>query len=118
MLSLKDLKDLRRIFETKELVRDLDLIKAIGSPARFRIMVILSRCPDGATVTEIAEVLEATVSRISHQLAVLRKLGVVNREKKNREAIYSMNWKRFMEVQARLARSLQAEKNVPNLRFK
>ncbi len=74
--------------------------QAIIGIARFRIIVLLSYECEGLDVKDIVKILGATTSSVSHQLAVLRKHGIVHRKKNGNGMKYSLNVERLIEVEA------------------
>ena len=93
MITLKEVHAVRHLYRTNYFLNSLRHIKAFCSQPRFKIMVALRTRPDGLTVSEISEILEAPISRVSHQLAILRKRQFVRRRRHNRERIYTLDLK-------------------------
>ncbi len=77
------LPDDRTIYELAE------LFKMFGDPTRAKILGCLQICE--MNVGEIAEVLEMTVSAVSHQLRVLRAAKLVKGSKEGKEVFYSLD---------------------------
>lgn len=66
-----------------------DLFKLIGDTTRCRILFALDQ--DEMCVCDLANVLNMTKSSISHQLAVLRRSGVVRCRKSGKEVYYTLD---------------------------
>lgn len=66
-----------------------DLFKLIGDPTRCHILFALDQ--DEMCVCDLANVLNMTKSSISHQLAVLRKSGVVKCRRSGKEVYYTLD---------------------------
>ncbi len=66
-----------------------DLFKLIGDTTRLRILFALDH--DEMCVCDLANVLNMTKSSISHQLAVLRRSGVVKCRKNGKEVYYTLD---------------------------
>ena len=65
-----------------------DTLSALTAPSR---LLILGRLREGpASVTELTEAIGLEQSAISHQLRVLRSLGLVTRQRSGRSATYSL----------------------------
>ena len=65
-----------------------DTLSALTAPSR---LLILGRLREGpASVTELTEAIGLEQSAVSHQLRVLRSLGLVNRQRTGRNATYSL----------------------------
>lgn len=65
------------------------LFKALGDPTRLRLVAALDgpeRC-----VHELVDTLEMTQSAISHQLRVLRDLGIVRGRREGRHIYYQLD---------------------------
>ena len=64
-------------------------MQALATPSRLRI---LSRLRDGAcAVNELAEAVDMEASAVSHQLRVLRHLGLVVGERSGRRVVYALH---------------------------
>ena len=64
-------------------------MQALATPSRVRI---LARLQEGAcNVNELAEAVEMEGSAVSHQLRVLRHLGLVVGERSGRSVVYSLH---------------------------
>ncbi len=66
-----------------------DLFKLIGDTTRCRILFALDQ--KEMCVCDLANVLNMTKSSISHQLAVLRRSGVVRCRKNGKEIYYTLD---------------------------
>lgn len=66
-----------------------DLFKLIGDTTRCRILFALDQ--DEMCVCDLANVLNMTKSSISHQLATLRRSGVVKCRKEGKEVYYTLD---------------------------
>ncbi len=66
-----------------------DLFKLIGDTTRCRILFALDQ--KEMCVCDLANVLNMTKSSVSHQLAVLRRSGVVRCRKNGKEVYYTLD---------------------------
>lgn len=66
-----------------------DLFKLIGDTTRCRILFALDQ--KEMCVCDLANVLDMTKSSVSHQLAVLRRSGVVKCRKSGKEVYYTLD---------------------------
>jgi DNA-binding transcriptional ArsR family regulator len=65
-----------------------DTLGALAAPSR---LLILGRLREGpASVKELTESVEMEQSAVSHQLRLLRTLGLVTRHRSGRSAVYSL----------------------------
>lgn len=67
----------------------LDFLKTMADETRLRIVGLLGREPH--TVGDLAQTLDLTEPTISHHLARLRKLGLVNLKAIGTSRVYSLN---------------------------
>ena len=73
-----------------------DLFKLIGDTTRCRILFALDQ--DEMCVCDLANVLNMTKSSISHQLAVLRRSGIVKCRKVGKEVFYMLDDEHIQKV--------------------
>lgn len=63
-------------------------LQALATPSRLMILGRLNEGP--ATVSELAEAVQMEQSAVSHQLRLLRNLGLVDGERQGRSIVYSL----------------------------
>jgi DNA-binding transcriptional ArsR family regulator len=77
------------------LVFDIALLKAMGDETRSRILRLLCTPEQGYmrpfSVTDIAMNFNLTASTVSHHLQLLKRVGLVNVERRGKERYYSLN---------------------------
>lgn len=66
-----------------------ETMQALASPTRLRILGRLESGP--CSVNELAEAIEMEASAVSHQLRVLRLLGLVVNERDGRRVVYALH---------------------------
>lgn len=66
-----------------------DIFGALADPTRLRILSALAR--GELCVCDLADVLDLSVSAVSHQLKLLRTLRLVKARKAGRQAFYSLD---------------------------
>jgi DNA-binding transcriptional ArsR family regulator len=66
-----------------------ETMQALATPSRLRILARLYAGP--ASVSEIGEAVGMDGSAVSHQLRILRHLGLVSRERDGRRVDYSLH---------------------------
>ena len=66
-----------------------DTLAALGTPSRLRILLRLREGP--CAVGELAETVGMEQSAVSHQLRVLRHLGLVARTRQGRNVHYALH---------------------------
>ena len=82
--------DVTRLLEDDAYARGAaDVMQALSTPSRLRI---LSRLHDGpAPVSELAAAVGMEASAVSHQLRLLRHLGLVTGERDGRRVVYALH---------------------------
>lgn len=73
-----------------------EVFKVFGDPTRAKIMCALNVKP--LFVSELAEILNMTVSAVSHQLRILRNAKLVKGDKKGKEVLYSLDDDHVMKI--------------------
>lgn len=66
------------------------MMRTICGPLRFKIVVVLHIHQDGWSVSELAELLEVSVSRVSQELRILRLARLVTTRRVRRRIIYRL----------------------------
>lgn len=87
-----------------------ELFKALGHPARIRALEVL--CDGPRTVGDLQPLVGIESSHLSHQLAVLRRAGLVTNHKDGASAVYSLAEPQVAELLA-VARRLLLATLVP-----
>jgi DNA-binding transcriptional ArsR family regulator len=73
--------------------RAYKIIRALGSPTRFKIIIVLAQHRDGLTVSQIARILKFSLSRISHQLNILKLNRLIVAKRLNRDIRYKLAYR-------------------------
>lgn len=73
-----------------------ELLKVFGDKTRAKIMCALSVRP--LFVGEIAQLLDMSLSAVSHQLRILRAAKLVKSDKKGKEVLYSLDDDHVMQI--------------------
>ncbi|MFH1149305.1 MAG: metalloregulator ArsR/SmtB family transcription factor [Actinomycetota bacterium] len=68
--------------------RTASLFRVLGDPTRVKIITAL--CGEDLCVGDIAELVGVSDSAVSHQLRVLRNMGIVEYSKEGKNVIYSL----------------------------
>jgi DNA-binding transcriptional ArsR family regulator len=63
-------------------------LQALATPSRLMILATLRRGP--STVSDLAETVRMEPSAVSHQLRLLRNLGLVEGERRGRHIVYTL----------------------------
>lgn len=87
---------LKRMSRTRPTAKECYVVlRAISGPLRYRIVLLLAGARRGMTVTALADALGSSLSRVSHQLRILRQAKVVSATRRNREMIYALDTARL-----------------------
>ena len=83
----------------EQIVRYADMLSAMGTESRLRIMqLLLSAHPDGLVVGEIGDELEIPSSTLSHHLEKLKNEDLVNVRREGTFLWYSANTEALQEL--------------------
>lgn len=66
-----------------------DFFRTLGHPARIRILELLCERPHA--VHELLAAIDIESSNLSHQLAVLRRTGMVSQHRSGAEVVYTIS---------------------------
>lgn len=75
------------VWQTKE--RNLEVLRAISDPVRYRILDLIGRQPK--SVTELIEALKMSKALVSYHLKILRQADVVETERRSYYTFYKVN---------------------------
>lgn len=89
-MDKKSINNLQNLVNHKKAGESFDIICVLCGKTRFKIALVLMHYREGLTVTELSKILNASLSRISHQLRILRAHKLVLARRKNREVIYKL----------------------------
>jgi ArsR family transcriptional regulator, nickel/cobalt-responsive transcriptional repressor len=86
----RDHSDINRLLEDRDFARAAaDSVQALATPSRLRILARLHAGP--ASVNEIAASVAMEGSAVSHQLRLLRHLGLVIGRRDGRQVVYELH---------------------------
>jgi len=87
--------------ETEDIIRYADMLAAMGTEPRLRIVrLLLSAHPEGLVVGGIQEELGMSASNLSHHLEKLRHEGLVNMKREGTFLRYTANTSAIEELLA------------------
>ena len=90
-MNYQEKKLARKLINSAAAKKFLKTTQIWGGPTRFKIILLLGHHQQGLNVTELAEILNFSLSRISHQLRILRKNKFVTASGTNRETVYKVS---------------------------
>ena len=89
-LSPQKVRELQRMLLHQAVLRELaETFKVLGDPTRLNIIHLLSK--QELCVCDLASLLGATNSLISHQLRILRNLRLVRARREGQNTFYSLD---------------------------
>lgn len=80
---------IKKILGSPEARQMHGLLRVTSGLSRYRILLLLHARNKGMKVKDIAEILGASPSRVSHQMRILKKWGLVSSHQEGREVIYA-----------------------------
>ncbi len=80
----------QELVENEELQRLRGILHALSGPLRLKILYLLHRESE-LCVCDLADILDESVSAVSHQLRVLRKYNLVRARRDAKTIFYSLN---------------------------
>lgn len=83
-------EDLRNVIQGEEVKECRELLRAIAGTVRYNILVVLAQTEGGLTVSELGQVFGFSVSRVSHQLRILRKHNLVSLRRNGKSMVYNV----------------------------
>lgn len=83
-----ELEELNNTADTTELESDVELLSALGSETRYKIVRLLHTADDELCVCELSPLLDVSDSAISHALSELTDAGLVTRRKEGKWRMY------------------------------
>jgi ArsR family transcriptional regulator len=91
-----------------------DFFRALGHPARIRLLELLSE--RDRAVHELRDAIDIEASSLSHQLAVLRQHGLVDQRRESGQVIYSLALPEVRDL-LRVARSILVARSTNSSEF-
>lgn len=88
-LTERKVRNFQEILDKKAIEKTKSLVEVLSAETRLKILYLLGVW-SSLCVRDIAVVLKAQVSGVSHQLAILRKADLVVTHKKRRVVYYSL----------------------------
>jgi DNA-binding transcriptional ArsR family regulator len=90
MAHTRDAVDIERLLEDPGFARTAaDSVQALSTPSRLRILARLHH--GAASVSDIADSVGMESSAVSHQLRLLRHLGLVVGQRDGRQVVYELH---------------------------
>ena len=77
-------------FEENELDDVIDIFRALSDHSRVLIISALTR-QESLCVSDIADLLDMPISRVSHHLSTLKMLGFVKSKQEGKQVFYSID---------------------------
>ena len=94
---MSDIENIKLKLPTQDEIYDLaELFKVFGDSTRTGILCVLEK--GELCVSDIASILEMSISAISHQLRVLRGAKLVKSRKEGKDVFYSLDDEHVTEI--------------------
>ena len=90
MAAVKKRAKIKIEFQDKELDDVIDIFKTLSDHSRVRIISALTR-RESQCVSDIADLLDMPISRVSHHLSTLKMLGFVKARQEGKQVFYSID---------------------------
>lgn len=85
-----------------------ELFKALCDPTRLGVLLRLAELGRPSTVTEVAGCCPVDLSVVSRHLAVLRRAGIVDSQRRGKEVLYRLLYSRLAGTLRRMADAIEA----------
>ena len=72
----KQLNKIKKHLSSDKFKKNRAVLRSISGNVRYKIVEALHQAEDGLTVGDIAKLFDYSISRVSHQLRVLRKYKI------------------------------------------
>ncbi len=96
-MNSEDILKIKEKLPLESTIYDLtEVFKVFGDPTRAKILCLLNVQP--LFVSQISEVLNMSLSSVSHQLRILRNAKLVKGDKKGKEVLYSLDDDHVMKI--------------------
>ncbi|OGL74097.1 hypothetical protein A3C96_04215 [Candidatus Uhrbacteria bacterium RIFCSPHIGHO2_02_FULL_60_10] len=90
-MSDAELRSLKKKVGAAPVIAFFRMVRAACGSSRLRILYLLKQTGSaGLTITDLSKLLGASLSRISHQMRILKKHGLVSAEKDGRNVAYRL----------------------------
>lgn len=88
-------------FKESEIRDAVAVFKSLSDPTRLKIISVLIK-DSNICVSDIAEVLGMSVSRVSHHLGILEKLGFAEQRQEGKQVYYTIHDDCIVDIMARV----------------
>jgi DNA-binding transcriptional ArsR family regulator len=83
-----------------EIEKVVTMFKALSDPTRLQVISVLTKNKQ-LCVSDIAELLKMSISRVSHHLSMLEKLGFTRHKHEGKKVYYSIDDDCILDIMAR-----------------
>ena len=87
-------------YDEDEVYNVIAMFKALSDPTRLRIISVLTQ-ESSICVSDIARLLHMSVSRVSHHLSMLEKLGFTRHKQDGKQVYYKIDDDCILDILAR-----------------
>jgi DNA-binding transcriptional ArsR family regulator len=87
-------------YDEDEISKVVTIFKALSDPTRLRVIAVLTR-DKPLCVSDIAQLLDMSISRVSHHLSMLEKLGFTRHKQEGKQVYYTIDDDCIVDIMAR-----------------
>jgi len=87
-------------YDEEEVYSVVAMFKALSDPSRLQIISVLSQ-ERSICVSDIAQLLNMSISRVSHHLGILEKLGFTRHKQNGKQVYYTIDDDCIVDILAR-----------------
>jgi DNA-binding transcriptional ArsR family regulator len=87
-------------YNEEEMNGVIDMFRALSDPTRLRIITVLNQ-EKSICVSDIAQLLDISISRASHHLSILEKLGFTRHKQDGKQVYYKIDDDCIVDILAR-----------------
>lgn len=95
LIPEKEIRQMKKSIPSLHFERRSQLYKVLGDVTKLKILYVLSQYKE-LNVCDIAKIIEATVSLVSHQLVKLKYMGYIVGHKSGRMVLYSLKDRKIL----------------------
>jgi DNA-binding transcriptional ArsR family regulator len=87
-------------YDEEEIYNVVAMFKALSDPTRLRIISVLTQ-KRSICVSDIAQLLDMSISRVSHHLGLLEKLGFTRHKQDGKQVYYTIDDDCIVDIMAK-----------------
>ena len=100
MIIVSEGKQVHLRYDENEVYSVVTMFKALSDPTRLQIISVLNQ-EGSICVSDIAQLLNMSISRVSHHLSMLEKLGFTRHKQHGKQVFYKIDDDCIIDILAR-----------------